>query len=119
MCVRLARILLESATGMIRGPLGLLVLLAPVGLAPIVIAGLLLFGGGKAPSQLPFNFLDGFYPPAIEVKAKLKAIQEKKEAAAAAEAAAKKAAEKAAAEEAAKAEAAKAKAAPAPAAAKK
>lgn len=105
----------------------LAVLGAPVGGGLAILLATLFVSPSLAPDGLPFNFLDQFYPPAIERKARVakevKAIEEvkeaekKKEAAkkAAAEAEAKKAEEEKAKEEAKKAKAAPKAAAPAPA----
>merc|ERR1740130_2253356 len=72
---------LKSLTG-----LGFLV--AVPGAAAVVVAGVILLGNGEIPDSLPFEFLNGFYPPAVDNKARVKAIniENKKKAKVAAEA---------------------------------
>jgi len=115
-----------------RGVLPVLAVLgAPVGGGLAILLATALVSPSLVPDELPFNFLDRFYPPAIERKARvdaeLKRIQAAKEAAkkaaaeaeaakkAAAEAEAKKAEEEKKAEEAKNAKAAPKAAAKAPA----
>merc|ERR1719313_1981876 len=85
----------ESPLEALKSLSGVAFLLSVPGAAATVVALIILVGNGKPPDSTPFEFLNGFYPPAVEKK---KAIKAKNAAKAAAE---KKAAEAKAAEEAA------------------
>lgn len=110
-----------NAPGSVSGLPAIGLLLAAPGGAATILAALVISGTGVLPDATPFEFLDGFYPPAVEKK-KIKAAKEAEaaaEAKKAKEAAAKKEAEAKAKEEAeakAKAEAEAAAKAAAPAA---
>ena len=113
----------ESPLEALKSLSGVAFLLSVPGAAATVVALIILVGNGKPPDSTPFEFLNGFYPPAVEkkkaIKAKNAAIEAQKkaekaaadkkaaEAKAAEEAAAKAAAEKAAKKKAAEEEAAK------------
>ena len=103
----------ESPLEALKSLSGVAFLLSVPGAAATIVALIILVGNGKPPDSTPFEFLNGFYPPAVEkkkvVKAKNDAIEKQKKAEKAA--AEKKAAEAKAAEEAAAEEAAKKKAA--------
>ena len=113
----------ESPLEALKSLSGVAFLLSVPGAAATVVALIILVGNGKPPDSTPFEFLNGFYPPAVEkkkaIKAKNAAIEAQKkaekaaadkkaaEAKAAEEAAAKAAAEEAAKKKAAEEEAAK------------
>merc|ERR1719486_337124 len=93
----------ESPLEALKSLSGVAFLLSVPGAAATVVALIILVGNGKPPDSTPFEFLNGFYPPAVEkkkaIKAKNAAIEAQKKAEKAA--ADKKAAEAKAAEEAA------------------
>ena len=68
---------LPALPGFVQTLAALSLVAAPVGVLSLFIAVLVL---GTPGTQTPFNFLDQFYPPAIEKKSKLKVIADKKEA---------------------------------------
>merc|ERR1719313_1660609 len=77
----------ESPLEALKSLSGVAFLLSVPGAAATVVALIILVGNGKPPDSTPFEFLNGFYPPAADKKAA--------EAKAAEEAAAKAAAEEA------------------------
>jgi len=67
----------KSENAVVRGPASLAVLGAPLAGLPAILLGAYLLNPAIIPDKTPFGFLDGFYPPAIERAAQVKAINEK------------------------------------------
>jgi len=67
----------KSEKAAVRGPASLAVLGAPLAGLPAILLAASLANPAIIPDKTPFAFLDGFYPPAVERAAQVKAINEK------------------------------------------
>ena len=63
----------ESPLEALKSLSGVAFLLSVPGAAATVVALIILVGNGKPPDSTPFEFLNGFYPPAVEKKKAVKA----------------------------------------------